>query len=205
MCENCCCKCPVAALLNDPENLKAKLVANERYVRAVQGIFLFRLIPQYVAIFAFVNILFIIIGKFDLSPLAVLTLFAILYNLVKLAWQLARDQIVNFFFPQEFDQGTNENTNRVRSAEEIATLLTTCPCLAKCRACQATKEEGLPVKKIAILSGLFVLFCITGTFWLNFVVVNLILILPGVLLLPQVNPTVVQIKNQVFPPKEKTD
>ena len=204
MCD-CCCKCPCAALLKDPEQLKAKLNEKERYVRAVQGIFLFRLIPQYVAIFALINVLFIFIGCCNLSFLAVATLFAIIYTLGKLAYSLAPEQITKFLFPEQFDQGTPEQSNRVRSPEEIAELLTSCPCLQKCTKCEAKKEEGLPIKKLGILCALFVVFCITGTFWLNVVIVNLAIILPGVLLHPAVNPTVLQIKNSVFPAKQKTD
>jgi hypothetical protein len=43
---------------------------------------------------------------------------------------------------------------------------------------------------LAVLLALFVFFRLTGTFWVNFIVVNLTLLLPAALVHPQVLPYV---------------
>ena len=199
MAESCPCKCPIKALIENPEQLKAKLDENARYVKAVQGIFLFRLIPQYAALFVLVNLVFLIVGIFHMGFIPVAILVALVIAVGKLIMKSFGEKIINFFFPEEFPLGEEGESNRVRSSDEIVALFAGCKCCQKC------EKLSSPILKIAVLAGLFVFFTITGTFWLNFVVCNLVLILPGVLLHPAVNPYVLKAKNAIFPPKQKEE
>ena len=200
MCE---CKCPLKALLSNPDELKAKLHEKENIVLGLQGILLFRLIPQFIIIFVLINLVFIICGVLDLTFLAVATLLAIIYTLGKVVYGIAGEKIIAFFFPSEFDKGTQDQSNHVRSVDDVADLISGCPCLQKCPL--KCEQGGFPIKRLIVLGVLFLIFCITGTFWLNVIVVNLILILPGVLLHPAVYPYTLKAKEAILPAKQKTE
>ena len=201
MAESCPCKkCPIKALIENPEQLKAKLDANARYVKAVQGIFLFRLIPQYAALFVLVNLVFLIVGIFHMGFIPVAILVALVNAVGKLIMKSFGEKIINFFFPEEFPLGEEGESNRVRSSDEIVALFAGCKCCQKCQ-----EKLASPIMKLAVLSGLFFFFSITGTYRLNLIVCNLVLVLPGVLLHPAVNPYVLKAKNAIFPPKQKEE
>lgn len=199
MCETCC----PYKICKDPELLKAKLNEHVRYVNAIQAILYFKKPIQFGVIFVLVNLLFFFIGYFHLSFFPTVALLALLYNLGKLLFSFIGDKIVDFLFPAEVPMGEATESNHIRSADEVAACISCC--VPKCDGCPCHCNGGIPIKKIAIMAGLFVLFLLAGTFWLNFVIVNLALILPGVLLLPQVNPYVLKAKDAICPCKAKAE
>jgi hypothetical protein len=192
--------CPIIQLLNDPDELKAKLSEKSRYVRGIQGILFFRLIPQLAVLFVLVNLLFLFIGYFNLGFLSVAVLFLLLATIGKIIMEKFGKLIIDFFFPEEFNAGTPEESNRVRSIDEVANFLGNLPIAKGCPV-----QRAPPMKRIILFSVLFIVFYITTTFWFNFVVFNLLLILPGVLLHPAVNPHIVKILGSIFPQKAKIE
>ncbi|OHT11657.1 hypothetical protein TRFO_03866 [Tritrichomonas foetus] len=196
----CCSGCPCKKVLTDASALEEKLKPYEEYVDQVQAMLYFRNPIAMAAVLVLVNLLFFVIGKLHLSFLPTLFLLLTLKVFVKLVVKVAGPIIAAFLFqPIE---------NKEEGTYPIYPLQTVCETIVLFTSrifglCDHAKPKGPltianAVVPLGALAALFFLFLITGTFWLNFILVNLVLILPAVLLHPAV-------KKQIEPFVEKLE
>lgn len=184
--------CPYQKLLTNPKDLEARLTPYANYVDQVQAMLYFRNpIPMAVLLIT-VNLLFLFIGTLHLSFLPTLFLFLTLRVLVKIVIQLFGATIANHFFQPI--QNPSEGQYPIYPLPTVCQTVTNFTSKIYSVASLARPSQQITIANaivpLAALSGLFFFFLITGTFALNVIIVNLILILPFVLLNPKVKPYV---------------
>ena len=134
-----------------------------------------------------VNLLFFVIYKLDLSFVPTMFLLATIWVLIKVVKKLVGEKIASIFFkPIENKEGTYKIYPLEDVCETISCLVKKISCIASHAKAGDKPTIATALIPLAILSGLFLVFLITGTFWLNFVLVNLVLLLPAVIFHPKV-------------------
>ena len=196
----CCCQCPFAKL--KPENLEDTLNEHKEAVDRIQSMILFRRPIAAAALLAFVNLHFLVFYLLDL-PFLAQVVFCILYRFVyKLAVPLVWPMAEGFLFAAEIERGSNEESNRMRDTKEIAEVLTkvVTPIGA---AVKLVRKVATDKTLVGLATYAVVLFCaliltkLINFFWVAVILVNAVLIVPGVLLHPQVAPFVANLTGKV--------
>jgi hypothetical protein len=191
MCESGCLS---LATLSDPQELETKLKPYESVVNQVQAVFLLKNPVGFAIPFLSVNFLFFVIYKLNLSFLPTFFLLLTLRTLLSLA-------ILSFpdVFKSIFDkpiENPEQGPFKLEPLPELCILIS-----GVCALVQAEKKALTPQGNslagasllLLVLGALFFLFLVTGTFWVNFVIVNLAFFVPMVVLHPAVKPTVAKL------------
>ena len=192
--------CPCHELLTNSEKLEERLKPYEEYVDQLQAMLYFRNPIPMAILILLVNLIFFVIGTLHLSFLPTFFLLMTIRVLIKIVIKTVGPVIFGMFFrPIE---------NRDDGNYPIYPLSTVCETIvffcsrifgivgkAKPKGQVTIMNAAIP---LASLAALFFLFLITGTFWFNFFLVNLILVLPIILLHPEV-------KKQIEPFLEKLE
>ncbi|KAH0788120.1 hypothetical protein GPJ56_007951 [Histomonas meleagridis] len=176
-------ECP----FKNPKNIEEKLKPYEKHIEQIQAMLFWRNPIPMAILLVLVNLLFFIIYKLNLSFVPTMLLLATISVLIKVVKKIAGEKIASILFkPIE----NKEGTYKIYSLESVSQTLS---CIAqkisslRGRICPGEKPTiGSALLPLGILAGLFLVFLLTGTFWLNFVLVNLILLLPAVIFHPKV-------------------
>ena len=170
-------------LLENRKKIQEFLNKHERIIRGLQGILFFRLPVQFAVIVLFVDFILLLLAKFGLGFYQVIVLGLLIQTLCKYFKTKSVSKIIfNFFFPESFPYGEKNESNRVRSADEIYDTIVRILSFLN----QYFREKDTPWKQLVFYTSLFFLFILTGTFWFIFTVLNLFFILPGIFFHPQV-------------------
>ena len=194
-CESCCTKescgsCGSCPCMN-PEALKEKIVSHPQIVENVQAMLFWRRPIPMAILLSLIELLFIFIKKAELTFLPVAVLFVSIFVLGKIIINKFGEAIFRILFPEIENKGSENEPNRIRPVETIADIVTCTAkhvCMARGKLCSKVNAPGITglSLKCGVLFGLFLFFCMTGTFWLIFVVLHLILLVPGIVLHPKV-------------------
>lgn len=174
----------IFSVFKEPETTREFLNKNKRIVKAVQGILFFRLPVQYAASLLLTDFILLLIGKFNLGMLQIITLAAIIYECSKFLTFLKKP-ILDFFFPENIYQGEKNESNRIREANEISDIFVKIVNFFKG---YHSTAEGVTWKQIVFYSVVFVFCSLVGTYWLIFVIINAIFLLPMIIFNPSVYP-----------------
>ncbi|KAH0791118.1 hypothetical protein GPJ56_004929 [Histomonas meleagridis] len=178
-CGGCPCK--------DPKKLENMLKPYEKHVDQIQAMLFWRNPIPMAILLVLVNLLFFIIYKLNLSFVPTMLLLGTIYVLFKVVKKIAGEKIAPILFkPIENKEGTYKIYPLEKVCETISCLVGKISCLTGRVKAGDKPTIGTALIPLAVLSGLFLFFLITGTFWLNFVLVNLILLLPAVIFHPKV-------------------
>lgn len=189
---------------NEAAELEQKLKPYEPIVEKAEAVLLWRNPIGLAAIVVLVNLLFVIIYKFELTFLPTLCLILLTKCLIELVWTVSGPQVEAILFPQVEKGGANE-PNRIRSLDDVCEFVAPAYKCVKGLRSKAKPSAGLSTQTmitIGVLLGLVIFFSLTGTFWLSFIVINGILLLPGLLTFPPVNEKVVEVMKSI---KKKAD
>ncbi|KAK8836888.1 hypothetical protein M9Y10_037414 [Tritrichomonas musculus] len=199
------CQCPCKKCLTDPKELENKLKPYENYVEQIQAMLYFRNIIPMAILLVLVNLVFVFILIFHLSFVPTLFLLLTLRVLIKVVIKIAGEKIVSMFFKPI--ENKEEGTYPIYPLSTVCETVTSITSKVYCVASSTTPKGPITVTNavipLGVLAALFFLFLITGTLCLNWVLVDLILLLPAVLLHPAVKIHVQQLLSKLE--KQKTD
>ncbi|KAH0785470.1 hypothetical protein GPJ56_010605 [Histomonas meleagridis] len=205
----CCRKCPCEAF--KPENIQTTLEKNEKLVHEVQAMIMFKRPIPFAILLVFVNLCFCLYRVLDLNFYAFVTLVAIIRLLFKIFGCTIKSIVLKTFFGGEIPKG--DGSNRIRSIEEVKFFLNKvlAPLFNLQKIIKKLASDD-SVTGLLIYAGiLFFAFVLTAAidfFWPVVILVNLLLILPGVLLHPLVLEQIQKIKGkaaQQAPKEEKEE
>lgn len=194
-------KCP----LSDASVLEEKLKPYEEYVDQIQAMVFWRN-PIPMAIFVVcVELLFIFIGTLHLSFLPCLFLFLALKTLIRFVIQAFGQKIHELFFKPVENKG--EGAYPIYPLDTFCQTVT-CFTSKLVVVIKAVKPQGeltiaSSIIPLGVLFACFLVFWLTGTFWLAFILVNLVIFLPAILLHPAVKPKVTEVVRKLQ--KQKTE
>ena len=162
------------------EPFTQRFAAYEKQIMHFQEILLFKrplaLVLILIYIFSLFGFAYSVEAEFIAS--LILTFFGV-YGAMAFYFYFA-DKIDAFLFP-ELENVDPNASNRVRSFEELGQIFD------KCRGPRTTTGTQRQLIAAASFTVLGLFFIVVRPFWFNLVVVLLALLLPGILLLPQVN------------------
>ena len=198
-CGGCCCCCCKDCLRNHPDAVR----------RFQEMIFLYKPVPLVIMI-VLVNLCFFIYRKLSYSPVSLFFLGYAIYTLITAFYEKVTFILDPILFGSDVTkaEGYNPNaSNRIYSVEEIEGLFGKC---SECSFVQSFNKTVKSLKTNETLVGraiwaciVFVIFLISlflCLFWPVVVITNLLLIVPGILLHPQIYP-----KWIVYVKKDKQD
>jgi hypothetical protein len=168
--------------MTDAARVEELLKPHELVVAKVQALLFWRNPVGMVVLLVTVNLVFLVVYMLNLSFVSTVFL------LLALKVLLEDRALLQWLFP-EVDSASG-GVRRIFSLAEVSQFV------AKiARAMRVVLPRQRPslvagIVPIGVLLALFVFFRFTGTFWVNFVVVNLTLLLPAALLHPKVLPYV---------------
>ena len=183
--------------LTDPKALEEKLKPYENQIDIFQNMLFWKKPIAMGLLVISVNLLFVLIRVMNLSFMPTLFLLLTINVLIKVVRKVAGDKL-NVIFKQIDSKATE--------GYKIYTLDVICQkfsCFMKkfqsvCPFCPFIlgKKEltiSTAVLPLGVLSVMFLFFLVVGTFWFNFVVVNMLLLLPAVIMHPVVSGKIQQI------------
>jgi hypothetical protein len=156
----------------------------------IQEIILWRRPLAVVVTFAIAESMFFFVSVTDLSFLATVLFLHIVHILFRLVYSLAGRFIESVLFRAKYDDPP-DLPNRIRSFDEVQALVHTAHEKGRAFVAWLRDYRAQPtIEKHALffapLFFLFVVSTVLGTFWVVFLIVHAVLIVPGVAL----NPTV---------------
>ena len=195
----CSCKCLEKF---KPENLKATLDENSELVKRIQSVLMIRRPIAFAVILVVVNAHFIMLRTLNLSfyPFVI---FCVMYSMI---YRILKPKIApmaeKFLFGQPVPDGEANETNRIRSNEEVAAVLGKVmnPIMYITNTLTKIANDQNIVNKLVWIVILFCAFVLTASvdfFKLTIILVNALLIIPGVVCHPQVAALIAQQKANI--------
>jgi hypothetical protein len=177
--------------LSDPHELEALLQPHVAIVNQIQAAVFFKNPPAFVIPLLLVNLLFWIIYKLNLGVIPTVFLLLTLKILIELAFR-AFARPLAAIFAKHIDN-PDEGPYRIYPLHEVCLFLSKIGRAANF-VISVLKPQGSDIASSALLlmaaGGLALLFLITGTFWVNFVIVNLAFFVPAIAFHPAVKPLI---------------
>jgi hypothetical protein len=164
----------------------------EEVYKTIQGILFHRRPVAFTITISVVELLFTFVYNYDLGFLSLLTLSLSLYFVVQLVFKFTGYGIIARAFPP-IDEGQPHESNRIYPLLPFCQRLshissTVVDALVRTReANKAGSIQSLFVSS-SVFGGLFVFFALCGSFWPIFVIVNIVLLAPGIIMYPAVFP-----------------
>jgi hypothetical protein len=180
---------PSLATISDPQQLEIFLAPHECLVTQIQAALFFRNLPALTIPYLLVNLLFWIIYKLSLGVIPTLFLLLTIKALIEIAITAFRRPLLAIFVKQINDP--NSGTYKIYSLPEVCLILSKIGQLINFLISVLTpRGDDLSSASVLLISAavMFFLFLITGTFWANYVLVNLAFFLPAILFHPVVKP-----------------
>jgi hypothetical protein len=188
MCEDGTCK----LARYPPGFYLEKLTPYENVYKIVQGILFYRRLVPFVVISVSIEFLLFLVWSLDLGLLSVVSLGVALFTGGKLVFLTFGETIIATAFPA-IDEGAPTVSNRIypllpfcqRFSHISSTIVD-----ALEKVCEANKAGSVTSLAIttAVFSALFLFFNMVGSFWPIFVIVQIVLFAPGVVMHPKVFP-----------------
>jgi hypothetical protein len=169
-----------------------KLTPYENVYKIVQGILFFRRPIPFAAIVLIVEVILFTVGSLDLGFLSVVSLGIALFNAGKII-SLFFGETISAALSAPIDEGEPPVSNRIypllpfcqRFSHISSTVVD-----ALEKVCDANKAGS--VSSLALTTGvfraLFMFFAAVGSFWPIFVIIQIVLFAPGVVMHPKVFP-----------------
>jgi hypothetical protein len=164
----------------------------EAVYKTIQGILFYRRPIAFAITISVVELLFAFVYNYDLGFLSLLMLSLSLYCVVPLVFKFTGYGIIARAFPP-IDEGQPHESNRIypllpfcqRLSHISSTIVD-----ALVRTHEANKAGSIQSLFVSssVFGGLFVFFALCGSFWPVFVIVNIVLLAPGIILYPTVFP-----------------
>ena len=179
-------------VLRNKDKIKEFLKSKEREIAGIQGILFFRLPVQFAILVLTTNLTLLLVKKFRISCysiIALLLLLRILWNTFSIGKICSK-----FFFPENVPTGNQDETNRIRSVDEIYNAIIS----LFSKLSEYTREKDTPWKQLVFFLSFFILFIYVRTFWIIFIFVNLAFFLPGIIFHPAVYPSFQKALSSVF-------
>ncbi|OHT07062.1 hypothetical protein TRFO_24714 [Tritrichomonas foetus] len=182
--------CPL--LKFKPNDFLRPLQAYEQYVFNLEGMLFWRRPIPMVILLVLVESFFIFVKCSNLSTFAVVFLLIALRYLAEIVYKQFGATLGPILFPP-IDEGKPEETNRIypllpmcQRGSYLCSVIYNKIKEIKAALSQPTTKTTLYAAGVA--SAGFLFFWVVGTFWFNFVLVNLVLLAPGIVMHPQVFP-----------------
>lgn len=192
----CCCKCLDKF---KPENIKATLDDNAELVKRIQSVLMIRRPIAFAVVLVLVNFHFIALRTLNLSFYPFI-IFCAMYSIV---YRILKPKVVpmaeKFLFGEPVPEGEASETNRIRSNEEVAAILTKVinPIMHVTNIISKIANDQSIMGRLVWVVVLFCVFVLTASvdfFKLTAILVNGVLIVPGVLCNPKVAALIAQQK-----------
>lgn len=183
-----CCKCLEKF---KPENLKATLDENTELVKRIQSVLMLRRPIAFIVAFVVINFHFIMLKTLNLSFYPFIIFCAMYYMVYGILKPKVAPLLEKFLFEGEVPDGEANETNRIRSNEEVAALLTkvVSPIAAVAKVISKLANDKNMFSRLIWVVVLFCVFILTASvdfFKITALLVNAVMILPGVLCHPKV-------------------
>ena len=188
---SCCCscpfKCPCEAL--KPENIRGTLNNNIEFVNEAQAMLMFKRPIPMALLIAIVNLCFLLFRILGKNFYAQVTIAAFARLLYKVFSSTIKSFAHNSLFSGEIPKG--EGSNRIRSVDEVAAFLdkVLTPFFNFQKIIKKLASDETITGQMIYAGILFFAFALTASidfFWIIVIIVNAVLILPGVILHPMV-------------------
>ena len=174
------------------EKIKEFLNSRKREVSGIQGILFFRLPVQFAVLVLSIDFFLLLLSKLKMSSYSVIALLLLMNTLWIVLKKFSIDKILsNFFFPENLQEGSETESNRIRSTDEVYNAIVS----LFVKLSEYTREKDTPWKKLVFFSSLFIFFIYTDTFWFIFTIVNLLFFLPGIVFHPAIYPSFQNVLN----------
>jgi hypothetical protein len=171
------------------------ITQNPSLIEEFQAVLFFRRPLATVVIFLVVNSQFWLISAFELTPYPLIILLTLNFLVINSVWS----SIQAVLFPGETPKGSHDESNRVRDAREVEAIIGPVTNLfvffgsALSSLSGSHSAAGL-LTYAGVLFVAFVLTAFLNLFKLTIIAFNVILIVPGIWLHPQV----VSLKSKIF-------
>lgn len=195
----CCCKCLEKF---KPQNIKATLDDNAELVKRIQSVLMLRRPIAFAVVLVVINFHFIMLRTLNLS-LYPFIIFCAMYSMV---YRILKPKVApmaeKFLFGTPVPDGEASETNRIRSNEEVAAIINkvTSPIVYVANILAKIANDQSIVSKlvwVVILVCAFVLTASVDFFKLASLLINALLIVPGVLCHPKVAALIAQQKENL--------
>ena len=196
----CCCRCPFARLSS--ENLEATLEQHELAVERIQSVLMFRRPIAAAAVFVGINLVFFIYRALNLPFLSNLCLLLLCSLIIRQFAPIVVPLAEGFLFGDDVPKGEANESNRIRSTKEVSQFLVkiVAPIEYAVKTVRKIASDTSVVGRgiyFGVLLCLLILTKVISVFWVIVIVVDCALVLPGVLLHPQVAPMIADLKGKV--------
>lgn len=198
---SCCCPCSSCYQKIKPENIEGTLAENVILVDKFQEILMLKRPIALVALVLYIDFEMLLYHCLNLPFLANCCLLALNYILFKVLKQIVWPILTPILFGGDINRGTESEPNRIRTSTEVAAALNKVlvplskivDIFVKLHADKS--NTGLLIWAGVLFAG-FVLTASVDFFWIIFILVNCLLLLPGICL----NPTVIKLYNDKVAP-----
>jgi hypothetical protein len=181
------------AALSDPSQLEETLKPHENIIDQIQLIVFLKNPIPFVICLVFVDLLFFIIYKLNIGFVPTIFLLLTVKALIELLVTTFAEPIKEIFVKEIQDR--KSGTYHIYTLSELSPLLAGfASALDDVRRVLIPRGNSLGSAGVLllVLGALFFLFLVTGTFWVNVIIVNLAFFLPLIVFHPQVIPHVLK-------------